>query len=105
MNSRPLYCIVSSLAQAADAEPDLGEYTPKELAAKERVTPTCVYQWLKEGLPALRQGERGNFKIYYQDYVQWMIECARQPDCRVKDVPAWAFWFVRSAGWKRPLNH
>ncbi len=103
MNTRPLYCIVASIADAASAKPDLGCYSPKELASKENVSTTRVYQWLKAGLPAMRQGDLGNFRIYYQDYVQWMIECARQPDCKVKDVPVWAFWFVRSAGWKSPV--
>ena len=104
MNSRPLYCIVSSFAQASAAKPDLGHYSPKELAAKEGVTATRVYHWLHDGLPAMRQGKLGNFRIYYQDYVQWMIECARQPDCKVKDVPVWAFWFVRSRCWKGPID-
>lgn len=99
---RPLYCIVADPRVAAP-KPDLGHYSPKELAAKERVTPTCVYQWLKDGLPAMRQGKLGNFRIYYQDYVRWMIDCARQPDCKVKGIPVWAFWFVRSREWKSPI--
>ena len=104
MDARPLYCIVSSLAEAASAKPDLGCYSPKELAAKEGVSPKAVYNWVRDGLPALRHGEKGDIQIYYQDYVQWMIECARQPDCKVKGVPVWAFWFVRSRTWKGPFN-
>lgn len=103
MNTRPLYCIVASIAEAANAKPDLGKYSPKELAAKEGVRPKTVYTWVREGLPALRHGEKGDIQIYYQDYIHWMIECARQPDCKVKDVPVWAYWFVRSAGWKSPV--
>lgn len=102
MNERPLYCIVADPRMAAP-KPDLGHYSPKELAAKEQVTPTCVYRWLDAGLPAMRQGKLGNFRIYYQDYVQWMIDCARQPDCKVKNIPVWAFWFVRSREWKSPV--
>ena len=103
MNTRPLYCIVASIADAASAKPDLGCYSPKELAAKEGVTPKTVYEWVQKGLPALRHGEKGDIQIYYQDYIHWMIECARQPDCKVKDVPVWAYWFVRAEGWKSPV--
>ena len=62
-----------------------------------------IYAWVREGLPALRHGEKGDIQSYYQDYVHWMIECARLPDCKVKNVPVWAYWFVRADGWKRPL--
>lgn len=103
MNTRPLYCIVASIADAASAKPDLGCYSPKELAAKEGVTPKAVYTWVREGLPALRHGEKGDIQIYYQDYIHWMIECARLPDCDVKNVPVWAYWFVRAEGWKSPV--
>ena len=99
---RPLFCIVASRAEAANAKPDLGKYSPKELAAKEGVTPKAVYAWVREGLPALRHGDKGDIQIYYQDYVRWMIECARSPDCKVKGVPVWAYWFVRAEGWVRP---
>lgn len=103
MTDRPLFCIVASREQASLAKPDLGKYTPKELAAKEGVSPIAVYAWLREGLPAMRQGSRGHIQIYYQDYVHWMIECARLPDCKVKSIPVWAFWFVRSENWKSPI--
>lgn len=99
---RPLFCIVASRAEAANAKPDLGKYSPKELAAKEGVTPKAVYAWVREGLPALRRGDKGDIQIYYQDYVRWMIECARSPDCKVKNVPVWAYWFVHAEGWVRP---
>lgn len=105
MTDRPLFCIVADPAHARAAKPDLGKYSPKELAAKERVTTTIVYSWLNDGLPAMRQGSRGRFQIYYQDYIRWMIECARRPDCKVKSVPVWAYWFVRSEGWKSPVLH
>ena len=100
---RPLFCIVASRAEAANAKPDLGKYSPKELAAKEGVSPKAVYAWVREGLPALRHGDKGDIQIYYQDYVRWMIECARSPGCKVKGVPVWAYWFVRAEGWVRPL--
>ena len=100
---RPLYCIVADKEHAKLAKPDLGKYSPKELAAKEGVKPKTVYGWLHSGLPALRHGDRGDFQIYYQDYVAWMIECARLPDCKVKGVPVWAYWFVRAEGWKSPV--
>ena len=103
MQDRPLFCIVASRAEAASAKPDLGKYSPKELAAKENVTPKVVYEWLRKGLPALRHGDKGDFQIYYQDYVHWMIECARMTDCKVRNVPVWAYWFVRAEGWKSPL--
>ena len=102
MTERPLFCIVASRAEAANAKPDLGKYSPKELAAKEGVSPKAVYAWVREGLPALRHGDKGDIQIYYQDYVRWMIECARLPDCKVKNVPVWAYWFARAEGWTRP---
>ena len=95
-----LYCIVVDRKQAEIAEPDMGYYSPKELAAKEGVSTASVYSWLRDGLPAMRQGKLGNFRIYYQDYIRWMIECAKLPDCKVRDVPIWAFWFVRVASQK-----
>lgn len=76
--------------------------TQAELAAKEGVSPKAVYAWVRDGLPALRHGDKGDIQIYYQDYVRWMIECARLPDCKVKNVPVWAYWFVRAEGWVRP---
>ena len=100
MCNKHLFCIVADRAQAEIAKPDMGYYSPKELAAKEGVSAASVYSWLREGLPAMRQGKLGNFRIYYQDYIRWMIECARQPDCKVRDVPIWAFWFVRVASQK-----
>ena len=99
---RPLFCIVASRADAANAKPDLGKYSPKELAAKEGVSPKAVYAWVRDGLPALRHGDKGDIQIYYQDYVRWMIECARLPACKVKNVPVWAYWFVRAEGLVRP---
>ena len=96
-----LYCIVVDRKQAEIAKPDMGYYSPKELAAKEGVSAASVYSWLREGFPAMRQGKLGNFRIYYQDYIRWMIECAKLPDCKVRDVPIWAFWFVRVAS-KKP---
>lgn len=96
-----LYCIVVDRKQAEVAKPDMGFYSPKELAAKEGVSTASVYSWLRDGLPAMRQGKLGNFRIYYQDYIRWMIECAKLPDCKVRDVPIWAFWFVRVAS-KKP---
>ena len=103
MTERPLFCIVASRAEALAAKPDMGKYSPKELAAKEGVSPKAVYAWVREGLPALRHGEKGDIQIYYQDYIHWMIECARLPDCKVK-VPVWAYWFVRAEGWKSPVS-
>lgn len=104
MQDRPLYCIVADKAHAKLAKPDLGKYSPKELAAKECVKPKTVYEWVRAGLPALRHGPKGDIEIYYQDYVRWMIECARLPDCKVKNVPVWAHWFVRAEGWKSPCE-
>lgn len=90
------YCIVTEISQAQKCEPDLGHYSPKELAAKEHVSQTCVYNWLNAGLPCMRQGKFGNIRIYYQDYIQWMIDCASEQKS-VRDIPGWAFRFVRSA--------
>ena len=104
MVDRPLYCIVADPAQARLAKPDLGKYSPKELAAKEGVAPKTVYAWVRAGLPALRHGPKGDIEIYYQDYVHWMIECARNPENEVKGVPVWAYWFVRAEGWKSPCE-
>lgn len=95
MDGRPLYCIVATKEQARSAVPDLNPYSPKELAAKEGVSTTTVYAWIKDGLPIMRRGKRGNIKIFYQDYVAWMIECAKDPDCKVSGVPVWAYWFVK----------
>ena len=103
MQDRPIFCIVASRAEAAKAKPDLGKYSPKELAAKEGVKPKTVYEWVRAGLPALRHGPKGDIDIYYQDYVRWMIECARLPDCNVKNVPVGAYWFFRAEGWKSPV--
>lgn len=96
VQDRPLYCIVADKKHAKLAKPDLGKYSPKELAAKEGVKPKTVYGWVQAGLPALRHGERGDIQILYQDYVQWMIDCARNPDSKVKGVPVWAYWFIRA---------
>lgn len=92
---RPLFCIVASREQARLAKPDLSNYSPKQLAAKEGVTDTTVYRWVKLGLPAMRHGEKGDILVNYQDYVRWMIECARDPDTKVSP-PAWAYWFLRN---------
>lgn len=94
MGARPLFCIVSSRAEAESARPDLGRYSPKQLADKEEVTDTTVRAWLREGLPYVRQGKRGRIFIYYQDYVNWIIDCARDPESKV-EVPVWAYWFLR----------
>ena len=101
MRNNHLFCIVADRAQAEVVKPDMGHYSPKELAFKEGVSTASVYSWLREGLPAMRQGRLGNIRIYYQDYIRWMIECAKRPDCKVHDVPIWAFWFVRVAS-KKP---
>lgn len=92
---RPLFCIVSSPSEAAAAKPDMEKYSPKQLADKERTTDTTVRNWLREGLPYVRQGKRGRIFIYYQDYVNWMIDCARDPDSKT-EAPVWAYWFVRA---------
>lgn len=92
---RPLFCIVADPRQARNVLPDVGNYSPKELADRERVTVTTVYRWVKNGLPVLRQGENGNILIHYQDYINWMIDCARDPDTKVSP-PAWAYWYLRT---------
>lgn len=80
MGERPLFCIVASREQARLARPDVSNYSPKELADKERVTVTTVYRWVKNGLPVLRHGPKGDILVNYQDYINWMIDCARNPD-------------------------
>lgn len=94
MAERPLFCIVASPEQARLAKPDLSTYSPKELAAKERVTVTTVYRWVRLGLPVLRRGTKGDIVVHYQDYVNWMIDCARDPETRVSP-PVWAYWYLR----------
>ena len=97
MRERNLYCIVADPALARTAKPDTGFYTPKELAFKEQVSTTAVYTWIKDGLPVMRQGKLGNIRIYYQDYIQWMIDCAKASEPATRDIPSWAFRFVKSA--------
>lgn len=99
-----LYCIVSDPVYARNAVPDTGYYSPKELAAKEFVSTTAVYTWIKDGLPVMRQGKMGNIRIYYQDYIQWMIDCAMEPERATRDIPSWAFRFVKSATPKKGPN-
>ena len=95
MNStRPLFCIVAD-RKSADVKPDLGRYSPKQLADKEQVSTTAVYGWLKEGLPHVRQGKKGRILIYYQDYVNWMIDCAMDSSSKV-EAPVWAYWTIRN---------
>ena len=96
-NKRTLYCIVANPAMASVAVPDMGTYSPKELAAKEQVSTTAVYTWIKDGLPVMRRGTMGNILINYQDYIQWMIDCARASEPATRDIPPWAFRFVRAA--------
>ena len=45
----------------------------------------------------------GNILIHYQDYIQWMIDCAYL-EKNVRDIPSWAFRFVKSTMPKRPPN-
>ena len=92
---RPLFCIVADPRLARTVKPDVGNYSPKELADRERVTVTTVYRWVKNGLPVLRQGENGNILVNYQDYINWMIDCARDPDTKVSP-PVWAYWYLRT---------
>ena len=92
--NQPVFVLVTSLTDPEQMKPDLGCYSPKELAAKENTTTTSVYNWLNEGLPHLRRGAKGNIYIYYQDYIQWMIECAKADKPRV-EIPSWAFRFIR----------
>ena len=91
---RPLFCIVASREQARLVKPDVSNYSPKELAAKERVSLPTVCRWVRLGMPVMRQGENGNILVNYQDYVNWMIDCARDPDTKA-NPPAWAYWCVR----------
>lgn len=98
---RPLFCIVASMEQARIAKPDVSNYSPKELAAKERVTDSTVYRWVRLGLPAMRRGRKGDILVNYQDYVMWMIECARDTESKV-EAPAWAYWFIRDRNAKAP---
>ena len=93
--TKTLYCIVTQPANPVDLEPDLGTYSPKELAAKENVSTTNVYSWIEQGLPVMRRGDKGNILIHYQDYIQWMIDCAYH-ERKVRDIPSWAFRFVKS---------
>lgn len=99
-NPGTLYCIVADPRMARTARPDVGSYSPKELAAKENVTTTSVYSWIDQGLPVMRTGRKGNIRIYYQDFIQWMIDCAMD-ERPVRDVPSWAFRFVKAATPKR----
>lgn len=97
MREGTLYCIIANPALARNAKPDTGYYTPKELAFKEGVSTTAVYTWIKDGLPVMRHGKLGNIRIYYQDYIQWMIGCAKASEPETRDIPSWAFRFVKSA--------
>lgn len=103
LKNKPLYCIVTQPANPADLEPDVGTYSPKELAAKENVSTTNVYSWIEQGLPVMRRGDKGNILIHYQDYIQWMIDCAYH-ERKVRDIPSWAFRFVKSTEPKRTPN-
>jgi hypothetical protein len=100
---RPLYCIVTMPADPSQLKPDMGTYSPKELAAKEKVSTTNVYSWIEQGLPVMRRGDKGNILIHYQDYIQWMIDCAYN-ERKVRDIPSWAFRFVKSTEPKRTPN-
>lgn len=101
MQNRTLFCIVADPAEARRVKPDTGYYSPKELAYKEGVSTTSVYSWIRSGLPAMRQGDKGNIRIYYQDYIRWMIECASK-DRAERDIPSWAYMFVKSATPRTP---
>lgn len=103
MKERTLYCIVADPSAARAAKPDIGYYSPKELAYKECVSTTSVYSWIRNGLPVMRQGDKGNIRIYYQDYIRWMIDCATK-DRDERDVPAWAYMFVKSASPRREFR-
>lgn len=94
--NKPLYCIVTMPTDPSQVTPDTGTYSPKELAAKENTSTTSVYSWIDHGLPVMRRGEKGNILINYQDYIQWMIDCARleRPE---RDIPSWAYRFVKAA--------
>lgn len=102
LKNKPLYCIVTQPANPDDLKPDMGSYSPKELAAKENVSTTNVYSWIEQGLPVMRRGDKGNILIHYQDYIQWMIDCAYH-ERKVRDIPSWAFRFVKSTEPKRTL--
>lgn len=104
MREGNLYCIVADPSQARFAKPDMGCYSPKELAAKECVSTTAVYTWIKDGLPVVRRGKMGNILIYYQDYIQWMIDCAKESEPPTRDIPGWAYRFVKSATPKSTQN-
>lgn len=95
-STKTLYCIVTQPTDPSQVKPDMKTYSPKELAAKENVSTTSVYSWIEQGLPVMRRGDKGNILIHYQDYIQWMIDCAYQ-DKSVRDIPSWAFRFVKSA--------
>lgn len=102
--TKTLYCIVTQPISPAQVRPDMGTYSPKELAAKEGVSTTSVYSWIDQGLPVMRRGEKGNILIHYQDYIQWMIDCAYL-ERDVRDIPSWAFRFVKStAPVKKPVT-
>lgn len=101
--NKPLYCIVTMPANPSQLKPDMGTYSPKELAAKENVSTTNVYSWIEQGLPVMRRGDKGNILIHYQDYIQWMIDCAYH-ERKVRDIPSWAFRFVKSTEPKRTTN-
>lgn len=96
MRERTLYCIVADPRLAANAKPDTMAYSPKELAFKEGVSVTSVYTWIRSGLPVMRRGDKGNILIQYQDYIQWMIDCAKD-EAPGHEVPSWAFRFVKAA--------
>ena len=101
--TKTLYCIVTNPADPSQVKPDMNQYSPKELAAKENVSPQAVYSWIEQGLPVMRRGKMGNILIHYQDYIQWMIDCAYL-EKNVRDIPSWAFRFVKSTMPKRPPN-
>ena len=67
------------------------EFTPKQLAAREEVSTSAVYSWIRLGMPAMRRGLRGRFKIVYADFVAWMVDCARASVPSVPSIPAWAY--------------
>ena len=94
--NKPLYCIVTMPTDPSQVTPDTGTYSPKELAAKENTSTTSVYSWIDHGMPVMRRGKNGNILINYQDYIQWMIDCARleRPE---RDIPSWAYRFVKAA--------
>lgn len=101
--TKTLYCIVTNPTDPSQVKPDMNQYSPKELAAKENVSPQAVYSWIEQGLPVMRRGKMGNILIHYQDYIQWMIDCAYL-EKNVRDIPSWAFRFVKSTMPKRVRN-